>query len=358
MITSRPCPGPCSFRVSAASRVLVLLALAAGCAGSPRDSGTVAPGAGPSARLRVVVVSDLNGPYGSTAYGPEVAAAVRLIREEWRPDVVLAAGDMVAGQRPTLTDENVRAMWAAFDSVVAGPLRAAGIPFGFSLGNHDASAHPAHERDRALAVAHWRVRDRHTGVAFVDSTHFPLYYSFRQGPVFVLSWDASWHGTHSDTAMIRWLRAQLAGEEARAAAFRVVLGHLPLYAVAEGRNRAGEVLAEPESLRALLEEHDVHLYISGHHHAYYPGRRGALELLHAGAVGDGPRPLLGDTVPSPRTVTVLDFDAVTGTIGYTTHAMAGDHATHVIETTSLPPYLDGINGRVFRRDVAGTPRIR
>ncbi len=73
--------------------------------------------------LRVVVVSDLNGAYGSTAYEPEVHRTVRLIREVWRPDLVLAAGDLVAGQRPALTDGNVRAMWAAFDSSVAGPMR-------------------------------------------------------------------------------------------------------------------------------------------------------------------------------------------------------------------------------------------
>jgi hypothetical protein len=323
---------------------------ARGGAPGTSDAAAAAPASG---RFRVAVISDLNESYGSVDYRAEVKTAVTLIQERWRPQLVLAAGDLIAGQRPALSDDRVREMWAAFDSVVAAPLRAAGIPLGFALGNHDASWYPAHQRDRAFAVEHWRTSARHPGVSFVDSTHFPLYYSFREGPLFVVAWDATWEGTHSDTVMMEWLREQLTSAAARAAPFRIVLGHLPLYAVAEGRNRPGEVLAEPESLRSLLEEHGVHTYISGHHHAYYPGRRGTLELLHAGALGDGVRPLLGDTTPSPRTVTLLDFDGTTGTVTYTTHAVSGTAATHVVETGSLPPRLEGVTGWVSRRDLCG-----
>jgi hypothetical protein len=301
--------------------------------------------------FRVVVISDLNSAYGSTSYGPEVSTAVRLIREEWQPDLVLAAGDLIAGQRPSLTDDNVRAMWAAFDSVVGAPLRSAGIPFGFSLGNHDASAYPAHQRDRAFAVAHWRAAQRHPGVAFVDSTYFPLYYSFRQGPLFVVAWDATSAIMPQDTTMMRWLHAQLGSDAARRAPFRLVLGHLPLHAVAEGRDRPGEVLESPESLRALLERYEVHSYISGHHHAYYPGRRGALELLHTGALGDGPRPLLGRVEPSPRTVTILDFNGLSGTVANTTYEVSGTALGDSVPLASLPLRLDGHNGHVVRRDV-------
>jgi hypothetical protein len=308
------------------------------------------PGRG-SGGFSVVVISDLNSAYGTTSYGPEVATAVRMIREEWRPDLVLAAGDLIAGQRPSLGDDNVRAMWSAFDSVVGAPLRSAGIPFGFSLGNHDASAYPAHQRDRRFAVEHWRASQRHPGVAFVDSTHFPLYYSFRQGPLFVIAWDATSAIMPQDTTMMRWLQAQLGSDAARRAPFRLVLGHLPLYAVAEGRDRPGEVLESPDSLRALLERHDVHTYISGHHHAYYPGRRGALDLLHTGALGDGPRPLLGAVEPSPRTVTILNFHESAGTVTYSTFAVSGTAVGDSVRLTSLPLRLEGHNGHVVRRDV-------
>jgi hypothetical protein len=329
----------------------MLLALAA-CAGIGAGEAAGGP------RVRVAVISDLNGPYGSVDYGPEVHEGIRLIVEEWRPDLVLAAGDLVAGQRPTLEDAQVRAMWSAFDAAIAAPLRRAGIPFGFALGNHDASAYPAHERDRRFAVAHWNEPAHDPGVAFVDRAAFPLYYSFRQGPVFIVAWDATWQGTLTDEPLMRWLAVQLSSDVARGAAFRVVLGHLPLYAVAEGRNREGEVLAGADSLRALLEHHDVDLYISGHHHAYYPGVRGGLELLHAGALGDGPRPLIGMTEPSPRTVTLLDFHPVRGDVVWTTFALDRGAPPRLVRTSTLPARIEGFNGWVERRNEAGrrTPR--
>lgn len=333
------------WRPLAAAALLLVAAAAAPPSCSP-----------PRGDVRIVVVSDLNGAYGSTTYEPEVHAAVRMIRERWRPDLVLAAGDLVAGQRPTLPDAQVRAMWAAFDSAVGAPLREAGIPFGFTVGNHDASAYPAHARDRALAVEHWRAPGHHPGVTFVDSADFPLRYTFLQGGVFVLAWDASYEGTATDTAMLGWTRRQLAGPAARGARLRLALGHLPLYAVAEGRNRRGEVLLEPDSLRALLERGGVHAYLSGHHHAYYPGRRGALELLHAGALGQGPRPLIGSSTPSAKTVTVVDVFLRADSVALTTYAFdpASPGGVRVVRTGDLPPVIRGINGHVVRRDLADT----
>ena len=69
--------------------------------------------------VRAVVISDLNASYGSTHYPDEVSLAVKHITGTWDPDFVLVAGDMVAGQSTQLTDSTVRAMWEAFDSVVA-----------------------------------------------------------------------------------------------------------------------------------------------------------------------------------------------------------------------------------------------
>ncbi|MEO1134540.1 MAG: metallophosphoesterase, partial [Cyanobacteria bacterium J06639_1] len=84
--------------------------------------------------VRLVVISDLNGSYGSTDYDPEVDTAIALL-PFWKPDMVLASGDMVAGQNPTLTPEQIRAMWAGFDEHVAAPLRDMEIPYGFTIGN-------------------------------------------------------------------------------------------------------------------------------------------------------------------------------------------------------------------------------
>lgn len=46
--------------------------------------------------VRLVVVSDLNGAYGSTDYAPAVDKGMELI-PYWQPDMVICSGDMVAG---------------------------------------------------------------------------------------------------------------------------------------------------------------------------------------------------------------------------------------------------------------------
>jgi hypothetical protein len=307
------------------------------------------------------VISDLNSSYGSTEYEPEVYDAIRRIREEWRPDLVLAAGDLIAGQQPSLSDAQVREMWMAFDSVVRRPLTDAGIPFGFTLGNHDASAYPAHARDRALALEYWRNPDHRTGLAFVDHDDFPLNYSFALGGVFVLAWGASHAGLAADSGALLRAERALQSDAARQAALRLAIGHLPLYAVAEGRNRSGEVLDAPEALRALLEGNGVHTYISGHHHAYYPGRRGELELLHTGALGQGARTLLGSELQAAPTVTLLDIRPADGSISYKTYA--AERTEHgilwrEIRDEALPQTICGINGCVTRRDLTRRSRAR
>jgi hypothetical protein len=341
------------------SALFAWLALLSSCAhGPPIDTTHHAP-------LRVVVISDLNSSYGSTDYEPEVHDAIRRIREEWRPDLVLAAGDLIAGQRPSLSDAQVRAMWTAFDAVVRRPLADAGIPFGFTLGNHDASASPAHARDRALALEYWRSPDHPTGLDFVNRDDFPFNYSFALGGVFVLVWDATHAGLAADAGALRQAEKALQSDAARQAALRIAIGHLPLYAVAEGRNRTGEVLDAPEALRDRLERHGVHTYISGHHHAYYPGRRGRLELLHAGALGQGARTLLGsEHLPAP-TVTLLDIRPADGSIAYTTYT--AERTGHGIDwrrirDETLPRSICGISGCLMRRDLleddAGGPTLR
>ena len=63
--------------------------------------------------LDVVVISDLNGSYGSVRYDARVKNAVARIIE-MDPDLVISTGDMVAGQRkPHLSEKEVRAMMPA-----------------------------------------------------------------------------------------------------------------------------------------------------------------------------------------------------------------------------------------------------
>ncbi|MGF1535164.1 MAG: metallophosphoesterase family protein [Elainellaceae cyanobacterium] len=311
----------------------------------------------PRGDLRMVVMSDLNGVYGSTDYDPEIDKTMALI-PFWDPDLVVCSGDMVAGQDLTLTTEQIEAMWSAFDDHVAAPLRAAGLPYGFTIGNHDASGAQGvsdnylFKQERDLASAYWQDPKHDPGVEFIDRFEFPFYYTFRHDDVFFLSWDGSSSGMPADK--LAWVEKALASEAAQNARLRILLGHLPLYAVAVGRNEPGEVMENADQLRAMLEKYDVHTYISGHHHAYYPGHRGDLQLLHMGIIGSGPRPLIDSDLPPWKALTVLDvdFDALEGDMTrYTTYDI---QTMELIEYGELPRFLTGHNGIVLRRDVAPT----
>lgn len=315
---------------------------------SPAPQGLFAP---PKGDVRIAVISDLNSQYGSTEYEPEVDQAIALI-PDWKPDLVLCGGDMVAGQSPSLTQAEIQAMWAAFDQHVGAPLRQAKIPYGFTLGNHDASAALsvngnflfAQERD--LAAAHWNNPKHDPGLTFVDRTQFPFYYTFAQNDIFYLVWDASTSKISAE--QLAWVEKSLASDAAQNAKMRIAIGHLPLYAVAVGRDSLGEVLDQADQLRSLLEKYRVHTYISGHHHAYFPGHRGQLELLHAGILGSGPRPLLNSELPTQKTLTIIDVNLDSESTVYTTY----DAVTlQLVDQQKLPRIIVGPNGRVLRRDI-------
>ena len=306
----------------------------------------------PRGDVRLVVISDLNGAYGSTDYDPEVDKAMALL-PFWQPDMVVCSGDMVAGQNPTLSEPELQAMWAAFDDHVAAPLRRANIPYGFTIGNHDASGAQGvsggflFERERQVASDYWSQPDHDPGVEFVDRHDFPFYYSFKFNDIFFLAWDGSSFKIPQDK--LDWVEQALSSPEAQSSKLRVLLGHLPLYAVAVGRDAPGEVMANADQLREMLERHQVHTYISGHHHAYYPAYKGNLQLLHMGILGSGPRPYLGSSLPPQKALTVIDiqFDSPEFTT-YTTYDM---QTLSLIEFDQLPRFITGHNGMVLRRDV-------
>ncbi len=306
----------------------------------------------PRGDLRFVVISDLNDVYGSTTYPKEVIEGVALL-PFWQPDMVLCSGDMVAGQDPTLSPERLRAMWAAFDQYVAKPLRDAKLPYGFTVGNHDASsargvkANFLFQRERDVASEYWKDPRHDPGVQFIDRYEFPFYYTFEYGGIFFLAWDGS--SDYIPPEKLAWIEKALASEKAQSAKARIILGHLPLYAVAVGRNEPAEVLRDADQMRAMLEKYRVHTYISGHHHAYYPAHRGKLQLLHMGILGSGPRPLIDFPQPPRKAMTIIDvrFDSPELTT-YTTFDM---RSLKQIKNEELPRFLTGHNGVVLRRDV-------
>ena len=300
--------------------------------------------------VRIVVISDLNSQYGSTDYEPEVDKAIALI-PQWNPDLVLCSGDMIAGQKATLTQSQIEAMWAAFDRHIAAPLRNHNIPFGFTIGNHDGSGaivkgKAIFANERSLASAYWQAPEHNPGLNFVDKSQFPFYYTFKHHHIFFLVWDASTHII--SPSQLAWVEQSLASKEAKTAKMRFAIGHLPLYAVAVGRDKPGEYLAQADKLRSLLENYQVHTYISGHHHAYYPGKKEQLELLYTGALGSGPRQLLNSDLSPLKTITIVDINLSTNKTLYNTYNI---QTLETINDISLPPVIFAPNGQIMRRDL-------
>ena len=306
----------------------------------------------PRGDVRLVVISDLNSAYGSTDYDPEVDTGIALL-PFWKPDMVVCSGDMVAGQYPSLTEEQMKAMWAAFDDHVAAPLRKAKLPYGFTMGNHDASSARSvsgkflFEKERKTASKYWNDPSHNPGVEFVDRNEFPFYYSFKHKDIFFLVWDGSSDFIPKDK--MDWVEKALQSPEAKSAKIKILLGHLPLYAVTVGRNTPGEVMANTAQLQAMLERNQVHTYISGHDHAYYPAHKGKLQLLHMGILGAGPRPYLDSRLPPRKSMTVLDVNFASPDLTtYTTYDM---RTMQVIKLEELPRSISSHNGLVLRRDV-------
>ena len=301
----------------------------------------------PRKDFRIVVISDLNSQYGSTEYDLEVKQAISLITQ-WQPDLVLCGGDMIAGQKTSLTESQIRSMWAAFDEQIAAPLRKNRIPFGFTIGNHDGSGAIKNQtlvfqQERELAQTYWQ--QHQLDLDLVDRGNFPFYYSFQQNEIFFLVWDAS--TSDISQQQLNWVQQNLSSPTAQQAKIKIVIGHLPLYPMAIAKNKPGEYLREGNKLRSLLEQNQVDLYISGHHHTYYPGKIDNLKLLHAGALGQGARQLINSKLPPKKTVTAIDVELATSQLAYTTYDAANWKRIYFQQLPAFIPYDDG---KILRYD--------
>ncbi|NEP16991.1 MAG: metallophosphoesterase [Leptolyngbya sp. SIO4C1] len=301
--------------------------------------------------VRAVVISDMNSRYGATDYRAEVLTGIELL-PGWQPDLVICAGDMIAAQKISLTSAEVAAMWESFDRQILTPIRAANLPFALTIGNHDASSLKRQGEyvfavDRQAATQYWQAHLTALALPYVEATGFPYYYSFKQNDIFYLIWDAS--AADVPAEQLAWAERSLSSPEAQSAKLRIAIGHLPFFAISQGRDRAGEILNHSEALRSLLETYRVHTYISGHHHAYFPAHAGQLQLLHCGALGSGPRTWLNRVDTAMQTLTVLDIFLEDASTVYTTYSM---NTLQVVDAQQLPRQIVGPTGRLLRRDVA------
>lgn len=308
-----------------------------------------APAAAPAAlaATRVVVLSDFNESYGSLRYASTVGDAVRRT-VALRPDLVISTGDMIAGQRlaPPLSADAVGAMWQAFHQQVTEPLARASLPFAVTPGNHDASSGERFALERALYRAQWAPRK--PALDFVDASGYPFQYAFRVRGALFVSLDATFVG-HLAAPQKLWLDRLLQGE-GQQATHRVVFTHVPLWPFAVGRER--DYLGDPE-LEAILQRGRVGLFLSGHHHAYYPGWKDGVRHVSQGCLGAAPRPLIGTATPAPRTITVIEL-AADGTVLLDAYGGAG--FDELVPRASLPPRITAHGSTLLRDDLA--PAVR
>jgi len=290
--------------------------------------------------LHIGLISDLNSRYGSTSYIPQVGQGLRQLLGQ-HPQLLVCAGDMIAGQKRGLSSRQLDAMWDAFARQVLQPVRQAGVSFLPAVGNHDGA--PGFAADRAAARRFWGARRQALGLNFRDPADFPFHYSALQDDVFWLVWDASSSRLPAD--QLRWAQRQLASPAARQAQLRMVVGHLPLFGVSQGRDRPGEMLEQAAVIRDLLENGGVQAYISGHQHAWYPARLGQLDLIQLGAMGSGPRRLISGSASPKQTFTTLTIDWTKQSLNEATWAVSSGRP---IPWTSLPKSLTGRRARLER----------
>jgi hypothetical protein len=297
-----------------------------------------------AAPLRVVVISDLNGSYGSVTYSPRVADAIREIIA-MKPDLVISTGDMVAGQRrPHLTEAEVNAMWDAFHRTVTAPLEAAGIPLAVTPGNHDASAYGGFEHERKLFSKTW---EKHRPeLDYVGSDGYPFAYAFDLGGVRFASLDATTVGA-LPPEQETWLRNTMVG----AGPTRVVFSHLPLWPFAVGRET--EIIGDP-GLAALYADVGIDLHLSGHHHAYFPGASNGVAYVSQACLGGGSRALIGTSNRAAHGFTILDF-ADNGKI--TVSAVSGPDFRTRVDPRALPERIRSESTVLERLDLARVPGL-
>ena len=280
--------------------------------------------------IKIAVISDINGGYGTIGYSPRVKAAVQdIVRRGF--DFVLCAGDMVAGQKMGLDYD---AMWKAFHYQVDDVFFDNNLEFVFAPGNHDASSFPQFTQERAAferAFANRRPRQ-----PLYDGSRFPFYYGLTLRGVRLIVLDITRPITNRDP-QLDWLElALLEPGDYRAT---IVIGHLPLAPI--NFTQYWEV-AGSSRLISILQRTPNTLYISGHHHIYYPGHIGELRTVAMPALGSNPR-RLGGAPAVPGYVEIVIAPEAPPRV----YALVAPDFTRIVDHRSLPQNV----GQLQREDV-------
>lgn len=284
--------------------------------------------------FRVAVISDMNSSYGSTKYHPAVSKTIQYILLD-KPDLVLATGDMVAGQKAGL---DYLGMWEAFHKQVTLPLKNLGIPFAVTPGNHDGSGSFRFKLERQIYREQWKAHK--PKLNYIHSDNYPDYYAFVEDNTLFVSLDATLVGALSDK-QFNWLKKVLS--EKKNYKHKIVFGHLPIFATVA--KKAKETLSFSQ-LEKLFIQTKVTAYLSGHHHAYYPGKKNEIHHISQGCLGSGPRSLIGSNNRAPRSYTIIDLTSDISVKAYNV-----DKNFEPIDKKSLPEKIEYQDQILYRDDL-------
>ena len=275
--------------------------------------------------IRLAIIADMNGRYGSDQYDDEVVHAIDMIIQD-HPDIVINAGDMVAGQKAKL---DYRKMWTGFHHVVTERLDEAGIPMAQVPGNHDGSAYSKYEKEREIYIDEW---NKHKpALDYVDDSLYPLNYSFTKNGIFFIAFDSTTMEKVPDEDFA-WLEAQLQNNPSKYGA--VVVFHVPLFPITTIKPTE---IRRDDRLAELFAKYHVQLVITGHQHAYFPAMLDGVTYLHSGAIGGGPRPVRQNDGIVLKTLTFVNLYANHSPYfdTYLVRGESGQHFNHNL----LPTYI-------------------
>lgn len=303
---------------------------------------------------RIAFISDINSAYGSTDYSSHAKEAIAWIADSsHQVDLVLGSGDFIAGQSASLQKPEIEAMWTAFGRYVYDPIRQADIPFGFSLGNHDANL----PLDRQVALDYWKqgANQQDLQIKLLDSIDYPFRYTFTDptAEIFVIAVDMN---TRED--QLAWVEEVLQSPEAARAKYVFVSGHFPLFALTKVYNSPGGVQADYQGLFDLLKKYEVDMFFSGHHAAFFPGKKNEVFLLSVGEMGGNGRDYVGTSTQAPSSLSVMDIfegDPFYGdSLVLTTYDIQNNFK--VVKNEELPAAVFAFNGYTLRRDIPVSPK--
>ena len=284
---------------------------------------------------RIFIISDLNGSYGSTNYAPEVTKAVNYITHQ-KPDIVISTGDHVAGQKNGL---NYQAMWNSFHQVVTTPLQEAGIAFLPSPGNHDASNGSAFKLERKIYRQNFNSAP--VAINYIDKSDYPIKYAFTLEKNLFISLDAT--NVYLDQAQINWLENILKDRHLYKSV--ILYGHVPLFPVA--KNRENDYLRN-SNLFELVKKYNITMWISGHHHAYYPGQKEGIKFYSLNCLGGGARKLLAPNQTQTSPKGIIELHLKNGEITFV-ESYDINNQFSIIDKSTLPKEV-GISGKKLLLD--------